>query len=416
MKRTMRNDKSLARDAIYNTVGSMTYLVCLWLITVLVVRLSGYEDAGMLSVAITLTNVFLVIANYGMRSFQASDVQMVFSDGQYIYSRFVTVLLGVVLCVAFSILGGYIGTQFWVIQLYMLFKAAEAFSDVLFGVMQRQHSLKYSGISMIIKGVGSVVGFVLGFVLFGKLIHAIVLMFMVSMLTVLLYDLPVMKRMGARIECSAADIKSVMKLLAECFPLFVVCVAPMVLQATPKLLFEKMYTTSELGIYSSVSAPTVALSTLVSCILMPFLPMFAEAIQEKNRAGLLRLLAIFSGVTLTLGVVACVAARFLGGWALSLLFGRDMDEYTVILIWVLCAVTLTGLLSCLNALFISGRKLSILAVIYIAADVVCLLISKPLLLAHGILGITDTLIITQLLQCIVLVLLCISLFFRKSDE
>ncbi len=41
---------SVKANMLWNSLGSMTYLACQWLITIVVVRLSsGYEDAGLLS-------------------------------------------------------------------------------------------------------------------------------------------------------------------------------------------------------------------------------------------------------------------------------------------------------------------------------------------------------------------------------
>ena len=41
---------SVKQNMLWNTAGSMVYLVCQWLITVFVVRLSdGYDAAGVLS-------------------------------------------------------------------------------------------------------------------------------------------------------------------------------------------------------------------------------------------------------------------------------------------------------------------------------------------------------------------------------
>ena len=415
MKEIKDNNSSFATDALYNTVGNVVYLFCMWVVTVLVVRLSGYEDAGILSVAMTTANIFFVVANYGMRSFQASDVKNLYSNQQYVYSRFATVVLSVILCLLFSIVSGYAGEQFFAIQIYMLFKAVEAFADVLFGVMQRGHRLKSAGISLVVKGICSVAGFVVGLLLFRNLIWALMIMFIASMMIALLYDIPqTLKIDSTAMQYHADNNQTAAKLLKECFPMFLVSVAPMILQAIPKLSFERMYSTAELGIYSSVAAPTVVLSTLVSCIMIPFLPMFADAIQAHDRKKLFKLLMTFSVAVISLGAVACLAAWLLGGWALSLLYGNNLSEYAVLLVWVLCSVTLTSLLYCLNALFISGRKLSILAVVYLAADLLCWLISAPMIQIRGLYGITDALNITQLVQCIVLTIICIPLFFRKN--
>ena len=148
--------------------------------------------------------------------------------------------------------------------------------------------------------------------------------------------------------------------------------------------------------------------------MIPYLPLFANAIKTGNRKELLKLFLGFLALVSIFGGLACFAAWLLGGWALTLLYGDNMYGYTKLFVWVICSVSLTNVLYCLNALFISGRKIPLLAIVYIVADIVCYIIAKPLIHARGIYGITDSLNLTQLLQCALLGILCVPLFFRKK--
>ena len=61
----MRSDPtkelSVKANMIYNTVGATLYYFCIWLASVLIVRMSGFEDAGIFSLAITVTNAPAVL-------------------------------------------------------------------------------------------------------------------------------------------------------------------------------------------------------------------------------------------------------------------------------------------------------------------------------------------------------------------
>ena len=97
----MGNGLSLRRNVVYTSAGSLTYLACQWLINVLAVRLGSYADGGMLSLAVTVTNVFSVLATFSLRVYQASDVTGRFSASRYISTRVMTGLAGMALCMAF---------------------------------------------------------------------------------------------------------------------------------------------------------------------------------------------------------------------------------------------------------------------------------------------------------------------------
>ena len=67
---------SIKQNMLWNSFGSITYLACQWLITILVVRLSsGYEAAGTLSLAMSVYNIFAPFAIYRMYTYQVSDVK-----------------------------------------------------------------------------------------------------------------------------------------------------------------------------------------------------------------------------------------------------------------------------------------------------------------------------------------------------
>ena len=66
---------SVRQNTLWYTAGYLTYLVVQWLITVLAVRLGSYEDGGVLSLAISLSNFFFTVCTFGLRNFQVSDMK-----------------------------------------------------------------------------------------------------------------------------------------------------------------------------------------------------------------------------------------------------------------------------------------------------------------------------------------------------
>lgn len=79
---------SVKANMLWNSLGSMTYLACQWLITIVVVRLSsGYEDAGLLSLAMSVVGIFGTFANYKMGTYQISDISRENTLGEYMGFR-----------------------------------------------------------------------------------------------------------------------------------------------------------------------------------------------------------------------------------------------------------------------------------------------------------------------------------------
>jgi hypothetical protein len=90
---------------LFNTVGSLMYQGCLWIITVLVVVLSdGYTDSGILSFAMTVGNMFTALGTYNMRTFQVSDVKNEYSQGTYVGFRCLTLVIALAVISAYSLI------------------------------------------------------------------------------------------------------------------------------------------------------------------------------------------------------------------------------------------------------------------------------------------------------------------------
>ena len=82
-----KRQSSLGRDMAFNSMGSLFYLLCQWLLTVVVVPLCSFEAAGILTLSISLTNVFFTLATFGIRIFQVSDSQGKYGPGPVSYTH-----------------------------------------------------------------------------------------------------------------------------------------------------------------------------------------------------------------------------------------------------------------------------------------------------------------------------------------
>ena len=152
---------SIQKSVMWNSLGSIFYLGCQWLITVLVVRLSGVDAAGDLSLAMSVCNIWYCLAVYGMRNYQVSDTTHKYSQGTYIFSRIVTCFGAFVGCLIYSMAVSYSAHQRLCIILYYIYKMTEAVYDVYAGVFQIEWRLDLAGKSMLARGILSIGGFCL---------------------------------------------------------------------------------------------------------------------------------------------------------------------------------------------------------------------------------------------------------------
>ncbi len=83
--------KQLRKNLIFNTAGSLLFYICQASMNLLVTALAGIAANGLLATAMTIANVSLSVAAFGMRTFQVSDLDGKYTDRTYLLSRQLTV-------------------------------------------------------------------------------------------------------------------------------------------------------------------------------------------------------------------------------------------------------------------------------------------------------------------------------------
>lgn len=319
---------------LFNTVGSTIYYFCVWIASVIIVRLSGFVDAGLFSLAMTVTNSPAVIALFNMRNYQASDLDGEFTDKTYLSSRVVSCAISFVICVGMVLFYGYDPMKAATILIFMGFKIVEGAADVLYGVDQKQERLDYAGISLTIRGIGSLVAFIVAFKMSNSLLVSFIAMTVVSLAVVLIYDTRVTKPLldGRKTE---ELWKNVGKLLVICLPLAVVLFLNNYAIMIPRLVLESTYGEEVMGYYSSVSSPTVIVQVAAQTLFAPLVPGLTRYFTEKQKKPFLKGLFGFFAFAGVLTIIAIALAYFCGEWLLVAVFKEEIIPYVYLFIPIL---------------------------------------------------------------------------------
>ena len=111
---------SLTSNIMWNMAGNVLYLFSQWILTIIIARMVGYEELGVFSLAMSISNVGFTVAAWGIRNYQVSDVAHKYSDTEYLFTRVVTSIIAFGGVVAFAFICDYSGRQRMAIALYML--------------------------------------------------------------------------------------------------------------------------------------------------------------------------------------------------------------------------------------------------------------------------------------------------------
>lgn len=354
-------NSNIKKNMLWNAAGNLIYLFCQWLITILVANIGSFTDAGVLSIAMSVSATFQTVALFGIRNYQNSDIEGKYSDTCYVSFRILSCGAALALCMLFSLVTGYRSNQLLSIFLFMLFRLSENFSDVLHGIAQKNGRLDLAGKSYIFRGIGVLTAFVIIFKLSSSLTIALLTMAIISWLCTVIYDIPVIKKLSSfkliqRSEKPWSLAKIALPLCAYQF-------MSNSFLTIAKLILEQQTTEEILGIYSSIFAPALLITSALNYFYAPFVTYFAEVNSKHDTRTFIRTFVKILCVVMAVAVITIIAAIFFGDFALKLLFGEKILAYSYLLIPILISIFASAIFTFLCTICVVLR------------DFVCLLIA-----------------------------------------
>ena len=350
---------SLQKNMAWNSIGSLIYLGCSWLTTVLVVTLStDYADSGALAVAMAAGNLVASISLFKVRPVQVSVSDDSFSTGDFVGLRIATSLFALLFVFIYSSVTVTPG-NYGVVALYALFKVVESFVDVFHGVFQKHNRLDYAGKSQIIRGVLLLASFVIGLSLFRSLATSILLMALSSLMAILLYDRVIALSYGSISPRFNGLVLS--SLIRKCFAGFVSSLLITMVVSVARQSYGISFGNEELGHYAAVATPCVIIQALASYIYAPLYGKIADADKKRADASVGRLVAKVLSAIVLITAICLLASFLLGDLALEIIYGSSIAPYVYLIYGALvstaCAATISFLL---DVLIILGKTKSIL--------------------------------------------------------
>lgn len=385
---------SIMQNMSWNMMGSLTGLVCQYLITVFVVRLSAdFDSAGLYSLAMSINGIFSPIAQYGIYTYQTTDVRDENTLGEY-----VTFILGTnLVSLAFTFVYAALTCRpnaLPIVLLYGVYKSCSIVLDILHSYNQKKRRMDINGISMALQGVASIVAFCAAFGITGDLSCALIAMTVGVVAVGVLYDLPATKRLTS-ISLGITPQKATL-LFKACLPIVAANIAYGSIPSIPRQFLSSFQGDAALGIYASVAAPVAIVQAGATYIYNPLISYFAEYYVRRDKSGFVRLLKLTVVGIIVIGVVCVIGVALFAEPVLRLLYGQTVAEHTYLMYPLVVSSLSIGTLSFLNNLFVAMRTSKSMLVTNLVALVVTLGLSVPLIMSFDMNGVTYALIVSCL--------------------
>jgi O-antigen/teichoic acid export membrane protein len=120
---------------------------------------------------------------------------------------------------------------------------------------------------------------------------------------------------------------SVSSLMKVGTPLLLSVVAPIVITALPKLILQATDGDEVVGIFSTLSAPTIVIPAIVVSIFAPFIVYFSNVSRKGDMSLLRKQYSKMVGLTLLFGIICYALSRFAAGTVFEFIYGNEIAPY-----------------------------------------------------------------------------------------
>lgn len=374
------NSKTALRDSyIWNTIGGALDAGQSALLLIVISRTNPAEDAGMFSIAYAIACLAVTVGKWGMRNFEATDVQEKYNYSVYVSSRIIT--CGLMLLLAFFyILKGMFTSDYtlekcMIILLMCLLKMVDSAEDVVHGMFQRKGRLDIGAKSMATRYIVVLVTCMFSLCLTHNLVLSLGVSLGISLAYMILTISLVYDNFQEKLSVSVTD-RRVWRLLAECFSLFAGSFLMIYIANAPKYAIDEYMTENVQACFNYIFMPVYVISVLNMFIYQPVLTKLAIHYQEGKRKEFLCLFSRQLAVILCLTVVLFIGGTMFGIPVLSFLYNTDLAGYKLpfqILFLGGCFLAVSGYLGVVVTIM---RKQNWLMLGYGLAGVIALMVTR----------------------------------------
>lgn len=397
---------SQRRDYFWNTVGVFTQNAISPLLLIAVTRINGVYDSGVFSFAFATALIFGIIAVWGGRTYQVSDLKQEFSYHSYVLVRLITGVLVLVGSVIFCFVNGYDFTKTAIILLFVVFKIAESIADVLYGVLQVKGKLFESGISLFAKAALGALAFILTDLVTNSLIWSTVSLISINILIFISYDLSRARKVGYRVPMMMGalekHISEAVVIIKRCAPIAAVLLLTMFSLNIPRYFLD-IHHPSEVGYFGIIAMPITVLALVITFLLQPKIVLLTELFSNQNYDELGHTIRGIIMLILLVGLTGIVTVYYIGIPTLDIIFGLRFEPYLSALIILMVGAMANGIVSIYVNIFTIIRHFKAVFYTLVITNILLTVMSIKVIEQHSIIGAVSLFTIINFVQTIILI-------------
>lgn len=389
------------RDYIWNSVGLGAWGMVFPILSIVTSQLVGVEEAGRFTMAFVTGTMLLYIANYGVRTFQVSDLAEKYSFNDYLFNRVLTCVAMMFVGVLYCQIRGYDASMFTLCMGMFVYRAIDGLADVYEGRLQQVDKLYLAGISQAVRSAAVIIAYSIVILITHSLAASGIAMGVAAVASLVVLTIPLTLFESPKSE--RFTIAGIKDLFVQCFPLFVALFLYNLIDNMPKFSMEGVLPYADQLYFNALFSPAHIIIMVIGFVYKPQLMRLAEIWADTSRRArfdliILAILALIVGLT---GIVALVMGT-IGIPVMSFLYGVDFEEFRGLCYVMVATGGVCAAIDFLYQIITVLRRQKAVTRVYLLTLGFSLFI-PPLLI--GFTGLTGAVLGYLIVMCILLVLL-----------
>ncbi len=408
----IKKDNIVKKNFLYNAVGSTVNASISLIFMIIVTRINGTDKAGIFTFAFSTSCLLQVIGLFAGRAYQVTETNKNYKNKVFVYNRIISCILMFVASVLFVVIRGYNFYKCSIIVLLIMYKMVEAFSEVLYGIIQKNDELYKVGISLFLKGILSVASFLILDIFTKNIELSILSIIFVNILIIIFYDFKNAEIINVLKE--KINNKFVFLIFKFGFFTFLLTILTQyIINASKYAIYGNMSNESQ-TIFGIILMPATLVILCGQFLIHPFLNKLTQLLKEKRYNEFKNIVCKLVVAIFIFGIIIDIIAYLIGIPFLELIYGISLKKYKIDLIIIITGAVFFGMSYIFSNALIATRNTFIQALIFIITSLFALVASNLLVSKQGIYGASISYMLSMLL---LLVLFIISfLFVSKRKE
>lgn len=327
-----KNEKS---DFLWNMIGSLVYAMSTVFMSYLTIRIVGEEKGGIFAIALTISQMLVYFGYFEMRNYQVTDSKDRYTFGQYFTTKIYTCAIMLLVSIGYILLKGYDREKAGIVLLVCILKLIDAFADVYESQFHKDGYLYLAGKSMCHRTLIMMAIYFIMLIMTHNLVITMIISDVVAVICVYIFDIKVYNKFEDKFNL--CNIKSVLEIMKNCFPLFLGVFLWAYILSAPRLAVDKYMSSEYQSYYQAIFLPVSVINLFAGFLFRPMLITLTDLNEKKEFrkffAIIFKMLSCLLGIT----VVCLIGAYLLGIPVLSIATGCELSAYRSLLVFTIAA-------------------------------------------------------------------------------